>query len=254
MCVVVPAAAAIALTAASAAVGYIGQQQQATAQNKYQNAVYQQQAQNAIANADYQNRQVDRQNQFIADNERNVRQALAADREALVAQERQQGIATALEIKQARIERLRAQGAIQSSERAGLTLDSLLADFDRQEANIVGIQQQNLAFSSAQRVRETDKLYATAESRINSARPYEAAPFQAPTAPMPVQGPSLLATGLGVASSAVGQLQSRSIYDPTLGRYRIDGMSRIPTSLPTPSPGQAWVNDVRTRFNTGGLN
>lgn len=224
----------LGLSAASTAVGYIGQQQQAKQQREYNNAVYEQQKAQALAQAEYQNRQVERNNQYMQQNAVNAVEAADADKDALVVQQRQQGIATALELQQTRVEKLRAKGAIQASERAGLTLETLLADFDRQEATAKGIQQQNLAFASGQRMRERATIDATLESRINQARPYESAPIQTPYAPAPVQGPSLLAAGIGFASQAASTINSRSVYDASAGRYRIDGVSRIPTSLPQP--------------------
>lgn len=233
MCVAVPVVAMVAMTAASAAVSYAGAQQQANAQRAYGEQVYEQQSQQAIADAEYQNRQVTRNNEFILQNAENVRAALSTDQDALVAQERQEAIATAINTQQQRIDRIRAVGAIQASERAGLTLETLLNDFDRQESQNNFITQQNLAFSSGQRQRESQNLVATARGRINEARPYEAAPFQSPQAPAPVSNPSLLGTVIGAGSSIAGTLNSRSTYDPTRGRYVIGTQTRLPTTLPT---------------------
>ena len=232
MCVVVPMAATLAMTAAQGVVGYLGQAQQARSQAEYQNAVYTQQQQDALANAEYQNRQVERQNQYIQQNAENTLSALQVDREALLQQELQERRATSLDIQQRRIERLKAQGALRASARAGLSIDTLLSDYDRQASVADGIVMQNLAFATGQRQREQLKLTTMANSRINEARPYEAAPFQTPIRPQPVQGPSLLGTALGIGSGIAGTLQSRSVYDPTLGRYRIDTMRSLPSSMP----------------------
>lgn len=233
MCVVVPLAATIAMGVASTAASYIGQQQQANQQRAYQNQVYEQQSQQAIAEAEYQNRQVTRNNEYIRRNAENARIALATDRQALVRQDRQESLATALDIEQKRIERLKAVGAIQASERAGLSLEGLMSDFYRQEARYVSVAQQNLAFSSAQRQLEGQKLVSTTNSRLNEARPYEAAPFQSPNLPAPVQSPSLLGAVLGAGSTVAGQLNSRSVYDPSRGRYVIGTQRALPTSLPS---------------------
>lgn len=232
MCVVIPLAAQLAMTAGSGLVSYIGQRQQAAQQEQYDNAVYAQQSAEALANAEYQNRQVQRNNEYIQQNFTNVQQALQTDQEALVAQERQQSLATAQEIQQRRIERLRATGAIQASERSGLTLETLMGDFARQGAIADNTTNQNLAFASEQRVREGQKLVSVAQSRVNEARPYEAAPFQTPYAPAPVERPSLLGAALGVASGVAGGLQQRTVYDASRGRYVIDNARRLPTQLP----------------------
>ena len=232
MCVVVPMAAMLGLQAASSAVGYIGQAQQANQQQRYNNDVYRQQAQQAVNQQEYNNRVVERNNEFIRQNAANTQSALNTDRAALVSQERQENIATALDIQQRRIEAIRARGAIQASERAGLTLDTLLSDFDRQESVANAISQQNLAFASGQRVREQERLTATAQSRLNQARPFEAAPVQTPYAPARVQGPSLLGSALGFASSAAGTLNTRSVYDSQQGRFKVDRIRQLPQSLP----------------------
>lgn len=245
MCVVVPLAATLGMQALSGVTSYIGQRAEANKQAQYNNQVYQQQSQEAIANAEYQNRQVERNNQYILDNAANVQQTLQTDREALVAQQRQEGLATAASAQQRRIERIRATGAIQASERQGLTLDTLLQDFYRQEAEANNIGNMNLAFASGQRVREGDKLTSVAQSRLNDARPYEAAPFQKPYAPAPVSQPSFLGAALGVASGAATTLNSRSVYDSTRGRYVIDTMRPLPTAL---APYQIPTRDYTQGF------
>lgn len=228
MCVV-----SAAIGAVSSVVGYIGQSQQAAQQAAYQNQVYAQQQQQALDQANYQNRLVERQNQYITDNAVNTLAALRADRAALVSQERQETIAVALEAEAQRIEKLRAQGAIRATGKTGANIETLLADFDRQEAVNRGTIQRNLAFASAQRVRQGESLTATAQSRINQARPYEAAPFQSPTAPAPVQGPSLLGLGVNLAGQVYGAYSSRQVYDSTKNRYVLDrGNKTAPTALP----------------------
>ena len=230
-----------AVGAASSIVGYIGQSQQANAQQAYQNQVYQQQQQQALAQAEYQNRQVQQQNQYVLDNAANARAALATDRAALVSRERQEGLATALDIEQKRIERLKAVGALQSSERAGGSLDSLMADYYRQEAGYKSIAQQNLSFTAAQIQREQTGLTATAQGRINSVRPYESAPIQQPTAPAPVSRPSLFGAALNIGSNAVSNYSRYSSYDPYSNRYRI-GSGSLNTSTGPKTAASAISN------------
>ena len=235
MCLVIPMAATLAMTAAQGAIGYLGQRQQASQQEQYNNAVYGQQVQQATDEREFQNRQVTRQNEFIQQNAANAIDSLYQDRGALVSQARQEAVAAALDIQDQRIAAIRARGAIQASERAGLTLDTLLQDFDRQEANYQGVTIQNLAFSSGQRQREGNKLISAAQSRINEARPYEAAPTQMPYAPAKVQRPSFLGAVLGTGAQMAGQVSTRQVWDSTKNRYVIDwghGNRNIPTGLP----------------------
>ena len=229
----------IAMSVASTAATYAAQKQAANRQAEYQNQVYNQQAEQAIAQAEYQNRQVTRNNEYILQNRDNAIAALTSDRQALVSQERQQSIATALDIQQKRMEAMRARGSLAASEKSGANLETLMGDYFRQEAQYRQITSQNAAFATAQRVRQNEALVTTANSRINEARPYEAAPFQSPTLPAPVSGPSLLGTVLSGATGVANTVSSRSTFDPTRNRYVIDRMrttNNLYTNPPNP-PG-----------------
>lgn len=219
------------ISAASSVVGYIGQSQQAAQQAEYQNQVYRQQIDRRNAEYEYQKTQVEQQNQYVLDNAENAIQARIRDQDALVDRGRQESLATALDIEQRRMERLRAVGAVKSSERAGLTLETLMGDFYRQEAMSNNTSRQNLAFASTQIQREQEASRATAQGRINSVRPYSPAPIQEPTSPSPISGPSLLGTALNIGSTAVGTLNQYSSYDPYQNRYRI-GSGSLTTSTP----------------------
>lgn len=236
MCIVVAPAVMAAVSAAatigSAAMAYRGQQQQVAAQNNYRQQVYQQQVQQAQANAEYQNNQVRQQNTYIQQNAENAMIALQADRQALVSREREEGLAIALDLEQKRMERLRAVGALQSSEKAGLTLENLMGDYYNQEARYRSISNQNLAFTSTQISREQDKLTAQARGRINDARPYQAAPIDTPVAPQLEPGPSFLGTALSTGSSLLGTFNNYSSYDAYSNRYRI-GTGRLSQSTPS---------------------
>ena len=232
MCLALPLAATIATSLVGQGMSFIGQRQQAAQQQQYNNDVYRQQHQQALEQAEYNNRQVERQNQYIRANADNVQAALQLDREALMAQEREEGLAFANDLQQKRIERLKAVGALQASERSGISFDTLLQDFHRQEAIYRNNARQNLAFSSAQRQREGAKLTSVAKGRIAEARPYEAAPAQNPYLPQQVATPSALGALAGMAGSTISTLNSRSVYDPTRGRYVLDSTRVLPTAMP----------------------
>jgi hypothetical protein len=255
MCVVVPAAGLIAGQVAQGALGYIGARQQAASQQDYNNQVYNQQARQAEAEQGYQNQQVSQQNQYILDNAANAEQALYSDRAALASQGRQEALAIALDTQQKRIEALRARGSIQASERNGNTLETLMGDFYRQEAQYNFISNQNLQFSDDQRALENQKLSTVARSRINEARPYIASPVAKPSAVQRVSKPSFLGALLSTGSEVAGTVSSRSVYDPYTGRYRIaraQVASRTPAPYAVPSRSYATgVTDYTGRTTKG---
>lgn len=232
MCV---ALAPIALAGISTAVGiassvasHAAQAKQARQQEEYNQQVYNQQLAQRDAEAEYQGRLVEQQNQYIEQNREAAMIALSRDRQALVSREREESLAVSLDLEQKRLERLKATGALKASGKAGVSYENLMSDFYRQEASYRSIGQQNLGFTRNQLGREGQSLTATAESRINDARPYQPAPLQQPDAPKPVNRPSGLATLTNIGASALGAYTSYSAVDSS-GRFRLGTSSRLPS-------------------------
>lgn len=168
----------IGLSAATSAAQYVGQSQAASAQSKFQNDQY-----TKVAEAAAKNYQAGLSDLMI----RSAQETASSSRQAEDIQ--RQGVA--------------AQGALATRSSAagvsGRTIDILSQEFANIEATNNYAVNQNLGWRKAQIKSEMEALRAGNQSRITSATPG------------PVQRPSLLAAGLGVAG---GVLQGATMgYD-----------------------------------------
>ena len=98
---------------------------------------------------------------------RSAEQAFAAQQEALAAQLKESRASKAQEKQAATIRGLQARGAIKASGRAGLTVDLLLQDQDRQTANFRESINQALESASRQYGRNVQGLTAQRDNRRN---------------------------------------------------------------------------------------
>ena len=98
---------------------------------------------------------------------RSAEQAFAAQQEALGTQLKESRASKAQEKQAATIRGLQAKGAIQASGRAGLTIDLLLQDQERQTANFRESINQALESASRQYTRNVDGLTAERDNRRN---------------------------------------------------------------------------------------
>ena len=98
---------------------------------------------------------------------RSAEQAFAAQQEALAAQLKESRASKAQEKQAATIRGLQARGAIKASGRAGLTVDLLLQDQERQTANFRESINQALESASRQYTRNVDGLAAQRDDRRN---------------------------------------------------------------------------------------
>lgn len=167
------AAVAIASTAAN----MYGQQQQANAQKKYQNALAAQNEQLRIQNK--ANADAAYNNAIMQENE-----ALSAEREKASQQ-----------LQDIRIEKMQKQAtALASSEGAGMNVRMLMADYERQEARV----RDSILFNLEQResqskwFRESEKTKY--QSAVNSISPY---------IPQPVAQPNYLGGALKIAGQGL---------------------------------------------------
>ena len=94
-------------------------------------------------------------------------QAFAAQQEGLAAQLKESRASQAQEKQAATIKGLQAKGAIKASGRAGLTVDLLLADQERQTANFRESINQALESASRQYGRNVEGLTAQRDDRRN---------------------------------------------------------------------------------------
>ena len=98
---------------------------------------------------------------------RSAEQAFAAQQEALAAQLKESRASKAQEKQAATIRGLQARGAIKASGRAGLTVDLLLQDQERQTANFRESINQALESASRQYGRNVQGLTAQRDDRRN---------------------------------------------------------------------------------------
>ena len=98
---------------------------------------------------------------------RSAEQAFAAQQEALAAQLRESRASKAQEKQAATIRGLQARGAVKASGRAGLTVDLLLQDQERQTANFRESINQALESASRQYTRNVQGLTAQRDDRRN---------------------------------------------------------------------------------------
>jgi hypothetical protein len=148
-------------------------------------------------------------------NNKMVREASIADLVAqggdLNARQLQEQAATAVNVQNQKLAAKRASStATASSESAGMSVDALLADYDRQYLNYADSQMQNLGFNVEQIQRTREGLESQAKSRINTGSNLT-----------PVSQPSLIGTVGGIAASGLTAYSNFAVRDPLTGKYTI---------------------------------
>lgn len=167
----------MAMAAASTGVSYMQGQEQANARAEYQ------------ARLAKENQRAMLQNAEIA-NKTYVEQAAASNMQLMQKQE-----AASAEIQDLHIEALQKAGtAMASSESAGLSFDSLMADFYRQEARYKDSILHGYEMDSVQNDIQIQGFRREAKNRGSSFQRYT---------PSKVSSPSLLGAGLSIGASAL---------------------------------------------------
>lgn len=175
------AAAAFAVSAAGSAATYAGQRKQAKAQENYQEEVHEQTSQAA------------RENYFRQLNQSQLR--LEQER-ASASQKVQEQDARGAEA------RARARVSSAESGAAGLSVESLIKDYFRQEATYRHSIGENFDMTRQQMGEDVKGLQAGNQNRINASR----------GAPVPT--PSFLATGAEIGGSAL-DAYNQYLREPT---------------------------------------
>jgi hypothetical protein len=140
-------------------------------------------------------------NRLMADN------AYAADVAALNARLMQEQAAASQEQQKGAIAGTKARGEVIASGRLGNTVDNLVADFYRQQAQFDFATSQNLAFTGTQIQLQKQGVAAERGSRIASQQPYIKQPVLDPLEPIYQSKPSMtpfLLQGAGAIVSGVG--------------------------------------------------
>ena len=141
-------------------------------------------------------------NRLMADN------AYANDIGALNARLMQETAAASQEAQKGAIAGTKARGEIIASGRLGNTVDNLVADFRRQQAQFDYATSQNLAFTGTQIQLQKQGVAAERGSRIASQQPYLQQPVLDPLEPIYQSKPSMTPFLLQGVSSAIGGVQT----------------------------------------------
>lgn len=173
----------LAVSAATGLVTYMGQKQAADAQ--YETAVANNEALRNAAISDMVQK----------GNDLNARQ-------------QQETASTALNVQNQRMASDRAAATARAnSESAGLSVDQLFADYDRQYLSYADSQMQQLGFNTEQINRSREQITAQTQNRINTGWDNK-----------PIQGPSLGGTLLGIAGDGLNAYSKFSVRDPMTGK------------------------------------
>lgn len=177
--------ASLAMSVVQGVMGYVGAQQQADAQYDAQVA-----------------------------NQTATRQAAITDMVAQGDDINQRGMqeraSTALNVNNARLQAMRvASTANASSEAAGMSVDMLMSDYDRQYLNYADAQMMQLGWGEEQLTRSREALTAQAQGRINS------------VPSTPVVYPGLGGTLIGIGASGLSAFNTYSTRDPISGNYTL---------------------------------
>ena len=193
----------------------IGGYQQAQQATSYNNAVaeqqYQYQQQQASAARNYeqlrynQQEALMRQTRLLADN------AYADEISQINLRLMQEQEASAQQKQKAAREGLQARGAVVAGGRIGNTIDALVADYQRQQAQFDYATERNLAFTTMQMQEAKRGSAATRGSRIASQQEYIKQEILDPMKPMKQAAPSampFILQGAGSVLQAAGGFES----------------------------------------------
>lgn len=191
--------------------------QQAKQQTAYNNAVaesqYQYQMMQASATRNFEQLRADQQAAVMAQNRMLADQAYADEISQLNLRLMQEQEAAAQAKQQSAKQGLQQRGTIEASGRLGNTVDNLIADYYRQQAQFDYATERNLAFTGAQLQEQKRSSAATRGSRIASQQPYIQQPVLDPLKPLRQPGPSAGPYILQGVSSAVGAgIQAYGMY------------------------------------------
>jgi hypothetical protein len=182
---------------------------QAKQQTAYNNAVadsqFQYQQMQASASRNFEQLRADQQEALMAQNRMLADQAYSDEISQLNLRLMQEQEATAQSKQQSAKAGLQQRGAIEASGRLGNTVDNLIADYYRQQAQYDYATERNLAFTGNQLQEQKRGAAATRGSRIASQQPYLKQPVLDPLKPIPQPKPSstpFILQGIGSVANA----------------------------------------------------
>jgi len=166
-----------------------------------------------------QQNELQRITRLMADN------AYANDIAALNTRLMQEQAAASQEQQKGAVAGAKARGEVLAAGRLGNTVDNLVADFERQQAQFDFATSQNLAFTGAQIQLQKQGAAAERGSRIASQQPYIKQPVLDPLEPIYQSKPSMtpfILQGIGGAVQGVGTGLSTAASIKTAG-YKWSG-------------------------------
>jgi hypothetical protein len=231
MCAVVPVIFGVlsaGLGIAQSVASYQGAQQQIAYQNAVAEQNYQYQQMQVGSARAFEDLKEQQQNFLMEQNALLASAAFGDDIASLNSRFMQEEEAAAQKRQEALKGRAQASGEVRSSGRIGLTIDNLIADVYRQQAQYDFAVGRNLAFTGSQ--IQDQKRAATSQyaSRLNQYQPYLKQPYLDPLRPIPMAKPSSLPYFLQGASSVVGA--ASSAYSMSGGLPKSPGGGTAPSS------------------------
>lgn len=210
-----PVTAGIAFAVVGSGLG-IAQQyysyQQQKANVSYRNAVAQQNYEFSVLQADaareYESQKSILQDSIISQNAEIAALAHASDIAQLNLRLSQEQEAAAQKKREAAVAGLQMRGEVLASGRVGNVVDSLIADYYRQQANFDFATSRNLAFTFQQGQQQKVGAQAQYAGRLASQNPYLQQTVLEPIKPIMQQGPSATPFVLGAASAVANSISA----------------------------------------------
>lgn len=192
--------------------GSVAQYQQARSDTAFANAQaeqnYQFQMMQASAARNFEQMRADQQEAMIQQNRMLAERAYGDEVAQLNLRLLQEQEAAAQRKQDANKQGLQARGEIQAGGRLGNTIDNLVADYYRQQAQFDFATDRNLAFAGSQTQEEKRGAAARLGSRLASQQPYIKQPVLDPSAPIKRENPSAVPYLIQGASGAVSGFTS----------------------------------------------
>lgn len=182
--------------------------QQAQQNVAYQNAVAEQNYQFNLMQAssarNFEQMRYDQQESIMQMNRLMAENAYADEIGQLNLRLMQEQEATAQRKAETAKQGLQARGEIAAAGRIGNTIDNLVADYYRQQAQFDFATDRNLAFATMQTQEEKRGASSRYASRLSSQQPYIKQPVLEPLKPIPQEAPSATPYIIGGISGALG--------------------------------------------------
>ena len=211
----------ISISVAAAGLGVaqaVGGYQQAQQATSYNNAVaeqqYQYQQQQASAGRNYEQLKYNQQQALMRQTRLLADSAYADEISQINLRLMQEQEASAQQKQKAAREGLQARGAVVAGGRVGNSIDALVADYQRQQAQFDYATERNLAFTTMQMQETKRGSAATRGSRIASQQEYIKQEILDPLKPMKQAAPSampFILQGAGAVLQGAGGVES-AIY------------------------------------------